>query len=300
MDAETCMNLAGKFLENHGRKLDIRLYEVYFKGGSHEAVLKALAAYQNPDGGFGHALEPDVRMGSSSILATTVAFQLMRPLGVSHHHEIVQRGIGYLLNSFNPKKRGWEIVPPNVDEAPHAPWWKYSGDLQLQWANPRAEIVGYLYEYEAITPAEMREALLTEILAGMGKAETLEMHEVQCFVRLLEAPNLPAHAKNAILEKLVALLPTIVETNPDEWDGYCLRPLGVVSSPTSPLFEHLESAIDRNLQYLIRQQHADGYWSPAWSWAAVDAAAWSQALADLRSSLTLSNLVKLYVFALRP
>lgn len=298
MAKANCIDLAGKFLKEHGRRLDNCLYMYYFEDASMDSVLNALMEYQNLDGGFGRALEPDVRMEASSVLATTIAFQLMRPLGLSsNHEEIVQKGINYFLDTFNHEKGGWEIVPSNVNDAPHAPWWKHNSDIQSQWANPGAEILGYLYEHKAITPSDLCEQLLTNILTRLSDTHSLEMHEVRCFVRLLESPNLPATTVNAIFGKLEAILSDVIELNPDKWDDYCLRPLDVVSSPNSPLFEFLEDAIADNVQYIVEKQHPDGYWSPAWSWEFANAEAWGQALSDLRSSITLNNALKLSAFS---
>jgi len=48
---------ARAFIYRNARSLDIARFQYHFENGSREAVLAALAAYQNGDGGFGHALE---------------------------------------------------------------------------------------------------------------------------------------------------------------------------------------------------------------------------------------------------
>ena len=57
----TIFDRAEKFIYNNARLLERQLFAYHFKGGSREQVLTALRAYQNEDGGFGHALEPDIR-----------------------------------------------------------------------------------------------------------------------------------------------------------------------------------------------------------------------------------------------
>jgi hypothetical protein len=56
---------ASEFMWTHARLLDRRRFELLFGDGSAEAALAALAAYRNPDGGFGSGLEPDLRSGTS-------------------------------------------------------------------------------------------------------------------------------------------------------------------------------------------------------------------------------------------
>ncbi len=50
---------AKNYLYTYGRPLDQRRFEYHFEGGSQAAVLEALTAFQNGDGGFGKALEPE-------------------------------------------------------------------------------------------------------------------------------------------------------------------------------------------------------------------------------------------------
>ena len=67
---------AGTFIFTHGRLLERQLYAYFFQDGTREACLKALLAYQNPDGGFhytspGNGTEP--WGGGSSYASMTAA-----------------------------------------------------------------------------------------------------------------------------------------------------------------------------------------------------------------------------------
>ena len=68
---------AGQFLAASGRVLDQRRFQRLFTGGRAEYVRDAVAAYRNPDGGFGHALEPDGRGPGSQPLATEFALETL-------------------------------------------------------------------------------------------------------------------------------------------------------------------------------------------------------------------------------
>lgn len=56
---------ASNFISTRGRPLEKAQFEFHFNNGSVEDVLLELGKFQNPDGGFGHAVEPDVRMPES-------------------------------------------------------------------------------------------------------------------------------------------------------------------------------------------------------------------------------------------
>ena len=68
---------AALFLKTQARPLERALFELWFEGASSKAVLNALACFQNADGGFGCALEPDMRAPQSSALATGIGLGLL-------------------------------------------------------------------------------------------------------------------------------------------------------------------------------------------------------------------------------
>ena len=55
----TAFEKARTFVYRNARPLDLAIWQYHFENGSKEAVMHALSAYQNPDGGFGHGLEAD-------------------------------------------------------------------------------------------------------------------------------------------------------------------------------------------------------------------------------------------------
>ena len=58
---------AAEFMATRARVLDRRVFQRLFQGGAPEPVRDAVAAYRNDDGGFGHALEPDLRAAAAII-----------------------------------------------------------------------------------------------------------------------------------------------------------------------------------------------------------------------------------------
>ena len=105
MLARSDFDRAASFINVHARPLERTLYEFHFGSASVEDVKRELSTFQNNDGGFGHGPEPDFTQAASSPLATTVAFQILREIGVSADDEIVQGGIEYFVPSFNSQQR---------------------------------------------------------------------------------------------------------------------------------------------------------------------------------------------------
>ncbi|MEE8045500.1 MAG: hypothetical protein V3T49_01535, partial [Dehalococcoidia bacterium] len=116
---------ASEFIAKTARPLERAQFDLHFGSGSIDAVLDELQKFQNDDGGFGHAVEPDVRMPHSSPFISSVAFQVIRELSVPAEHQIVRDGIGYFEHSYDRTIGGWEPIGPQSANYPHARWWEY-------------------------------------------------------------------------------------------------------------------------------------------------------------------------------
>ena len=71
------IDAAAQFLAGSGRVLDRRRFQRLFGHGQAGAVRDAIAAYRNPDGGSGYALEPDGRCPGSQPLAIEFALETL-------------------------------------------------------------------------------------------------------------------------------------------------------------------------------------------------------------------------------
>jgi len=286
---------AKDFVYWHARPLEKAIFSYYFKRESGENVLAELSKFQNQDGGFGNALEPDVRIPDSSVIATTVGLQVLREMGVPQNYYVVKEAIQYLLKTYNAENEGWELVPTDVDKYPHAPWWNYGGVTTS--LNPMAEIVGYFFDYAGLVPEEMRDRLLSKVITQIDeKADSMEMHELLCCVRLAETKALPKDIKSSLVQNLKKIVDRVVAKNSSDWDNYGLKPSMLLNSPDSPFAEMLENEIEANLEYEIEHQNEDGSWSPNWSWDELFPEAWKEAETDWKGFLTVRNLVFLNNF----
>jgi len=292
---------ARSFIFAFARPLEQALYALWFEGGTPEAVLARLARFQNADGGFGHALEPDLRTPESSAIATTIALQILRALNTPDHHPPVRGAIGYLLDTYDQKQQRWPIVTAAAGMAPHAPWWEPDAELSQRFgeflANPRAEIAGYLYEYAALVPAELLDALGRATVDHLEQLPArMEMHDLLCYVRLAETKNLPPDMRTRIMARLRPAVAATVVREAAAWEAYSLPPLAVVSTPDSPFAALFGAELEANLDALVARQGDDGAWSPNWSWADTFPEAWAAAERDWKGVLTLTNLRTLRSF----
>lgn len=292
---------AAAYLRQQARPLEQALFAYTFEDGGRTVVLAALVPYQNDDGGFGRALEPDMRAAASSVVATTIALGILRRVGATEETSGLPAALVYLIDNYDAESGRWPIISPSVEDAPHAPWWDYAesaANFRGFWANPRAAVVGYLWQYRKLVPSPFVEGALRAAATDLlGYAHHMEMHDLLCYIDLVETDGLPGELRQNMTDKLRRAVARSVAMNPAEWGGYNLMPLQVIHSPQSELAPAIDgAALDANLDYLIDTQDADGTWAPNWSWDFVDAAAWAAAEREWRGVLTLRNLETLRAF----
>jgi hypothetical protein len=102
-------NQARQFLKTQARPLDRALFEYRFENASAERVVDELARFQNDDGGFGHALEPDLRTPTSSALATGIGLGLLQESDRAADHPLVQAAVQFLLATFDAQRQVWRL-----------------------------------------------------------------------------------------------------------------------------------------------------------------------------------------------
>ena len=84
-------------------------------------MVAALLGYRNPDGGFGHALEPDLRCPGSQPAATLYALEILHETGRFDSEET--RGARASIASIAAPDGGIPFAVPGFEPYPHSPSW---------------------------------------------------------------------------------------------------------------------------------------------------------------------------------
>jgi hypothetical protein len=142
--SSSILESAETFIWNNARLLERRLFSFLFKGAAGQNVIAALSAYQNEDGGFGNALEPDKRTPSSQPIDQEFALRILDDVGFDA--EIAGKVCDFLM-SIATDEGGVPFVLPSVRNAPRAEWWN-TEDNPPASINPTASIAGLLQKYK--------------------------------------------------------------------------------------------------------------------------------------------------------
>ena len=294
---------ARAYLLNEARPLDHALFRYHFEDGTAVAVWQELAAFQNGDGGFGHALEPDVRTPSSSALATGIALRTLAESGAPAEHPMAQDAVSYLKKTLDRQTLTWRVVPADANDYPHAPWWhdedgSLSATFDAYQVIPRAELVAYLHAFSDLVPEPwLEDVTKAAVLAvdglplGGGGGDDLVYA-----LRLAGAEHLSSKNRQLLRRRLREVAPAAVTRDPARWASYSIPPLKLAPSPDSLVADLFPEVIQENLDYVIDTQTAEGYWEPTWDWGGFYPETWPTARDEWRGELTLHNLLSLHAY----
>jgi hypothetical protein len=112
------------FVHSSARLLERHRLDRLLDGGDPEPVLRALRAYRNPDGGFGHAIEPDMRAPGSQPVGVHTAMEILDEIGVPDD-PMVGPAADWLA-SVARADGGVPFCLPSAAGHPRAPWWQPS------------------------------------------------------------------------------------------------------------------------------------------------------------------------------
>ena len=112
---------AAEFLAGSARVLDRRRFALLFDGGTPAAVLTALDAYRNPDGGYGWGLEPDLRSATSQPAGALHALETLADTGAAGAERALEV-CDWLATATLPDG-GLPFALPMPDPAACAPFW---------------------------------------------------------------------------------------------------------------------------------------------------------------------------------
>jgi hypothetical protein len=272
---------AEQFLAAGARVLDRRRYERLFKDGDAQPVIDAVAAYRTPDGGFGHALEPDGRDPAAQPPAVSLALRTLDEAD-AWDAELVGGACDWLERTA-PEEGGVTFVAPTVSGWPHAPWWVPQDGLRASIAFTGL-IAGTLHARSVEHPWLPR---ATELMWSLiDRLEDPGAYDVRGALAFLQHVPDRDRAEHAV-DQLAPFVRSLVTVDPDA-PGETHGPLDFAPLPDSlarRLFD--EETIESHLTHLANAQRADGAWTFNW-------AAWSPAAEqEWNGSLTVDALVRL-------
>ena len=227
------------------------LFAYLFQDGDLRRLHNSLRCYRNDDGGYGHAMEHDIRCPDSHPLALEFLLSVLAQNdlpagdlldGASAWVEQNQNADGSLRN------------PPAVLDYPHAPWWNEGGQTMPD------SIVGNLIKYDRASDAVKRStaAWISQhvTLDAIRANEWLFMayHAYDYFMNVDDFPEIEAY-RAATIENIVEC----AQKAPERQYYTLFR---FAPTPDSPVARAVpRDLLNRFLDYLAETQKPDGGWT---------------------------------------
>ena len=255
---------AKRFTTTHGRLLDRRRLLLLVGEGDAGAVLAALEAYRNPDGGYGWGLEPDLRAAESQPAGALHAFEVFDDVGPVTSPWVVE--LCDWLDTATLPAGGLPFALPVAEPAGCAPFW-----AQADASAPSLHITA------AVVACALRAA---RHHPGVADHRWLTRAVDHCLAAVADLEK-PGHAIE--LKFVLDLLDTVSDTRPEALhhmerlgaaippDGLLhvdggledesMRPLDFAPRPDRPVRSLFAAeVVDAELDRLEAQQEDDGGW----------------------------------------
>ncbi|AXK33440.1 hypothetical protein DVA86_13025 [Streptomyces armeniacus] len=261
------LTAATAFMTTHARLLDRRRLELLLGRCTPDAVIAALDAYRNPDGGYGWGLEPDLRARGSQPVAALHAFEPLAECGPETYPQA--KAVCDWLESVALPDGGMPFALPmeGPDLAGAAPFWA-AADPAAPSLHMTAVVAGAAHRVGRHDPAVRDHRWLaraTDFCRRAIAALDAPPHaiEFRFVLDLLDTLHGTHDWAGPELERLAAWLPhtgrMAVEGGAE---GESMRPLDFAPLPDRPLRRLIDAeVISAELDRLAAGQQHDGGWA---------------------------------------
>jgi hypothetical protein len=272
---------AERFVLSTARLLDRHRLAVLLHGAPVDPVLDGLRPYRNPDGGFGHALEPDIRAPTSEPSATMHALAVLAEVGALDE-PMVGDAADWVATVAEPDG-GIPFSLPASAAYPRAP---FLGPPAPGGSFFTLALAGRLWE--AGVDGQWLERATSWSWASLGNPADMHAYGVKCALDFLD--RVPDEARAAeVLQRLRphvqpdGSIPVRGGKENERLTALTLSERPVLRSRALFTTEEIEADLDR----LEREQQEDGGWM-------FDFGVWSPGqLAECRGIVTLQALATL-------
>ena len=262
-------NEVRRWMLRNARAVELALWRCHFEHGDAKDVADALLAYQNEDGGFGNALEPDCWNPGSTPVATWTAVKYMLAVGFDDMAHPAYQGVWrYLASGKDREDYGWRFSVPENDGWPRAPWWSYGEqNNQDNYANVTVGLTAFILRYGkdealqavAVKYANQLVALLEDkICAG----DVLEGYDFLLEAMQEGGMNVSAETWSTLRKRQNDAIGRDVS----QWKNYVPRPSRFIHGVNSPLYKGNEAIVQAEVDYLKSIRQNGGVWPITWTW----------------------------------
>lgn len=177
---------AEEFIRKNARPLEAALFNFFYDNGRRADVIRELLKYQNDDGGFGNALEPDNWNKNSNPITTNDAVMTLFRIGaIDEKSKLTDSIVRYLSShdSFDEKKKRWLFSVDSNKDFPHAVWWEKQGD-GIRAFNPTVALAAFMSCFGEDKQVYMQ--MVMEAFNGLAEQNEMIADDLKCYLLAYE------------------------------------------------------------------------------------------------------------------
>ncbi|MDF2820618.1 MAG: hypothetical protein K0R15_1059 [Clostridiales bacterium] len=264
------LNQISNWIHKNARELELSIWKYHYESGSKNDVVNALSYYQNEDGGFGNAVEPDNWNTNSIPYATLFAINILQDIKFFDMQHSIYLGIKKCLDheSFYPD--GWAFTIPSNKDFPHANYYNYNEDYNKTESTGIilgfcSFIIEYYKESKIYSSViELIHSLVDKIysdnLGDMGPTGYITL------IKTMKKINIEGYDYDKLELRLKELVNNSIQRNSKQWPFYGYRPSEYVKSKDSIFYDDNKDIVEEELNFLFDTLPNDDVWPITWSW----------------------------------
>ncbi len=273
------IKIISNWVYRKSRPIDLARYKYHFENGDKEKVIEILKHYQNSDGGFAHALEPDCWNPNSSPIQTWYATEIIREInGLPKNHKIIKGILKYLSSKKSFKNGFWFGTIDTNNQYPHAPWWTYNKDSEnKQSYNPTINLAGFVIAYAKKNSeiykisANIVKDGIQDLLTNEFYKDFNEMHIIlnflRCYEYCKEVNTDQLFEKEELQAKLKKMIDDSLTRDISRWKTeYTCTPTQYNLSPNSEFYKDNEEICKHEIEFILENFDENNMWKVNWSW----------------------------------
>ncbi|BCJ95821.1 hypothetical protein acsn021_33900 [Anaerocolumna cellulosilytica] len=273
MISKNSYNMIKTWVHKNARDIELSLWRYYFEKGGKEDIIAALSFYQNGDGGFGNALEPDNWNPNSTPYTTLYAISILNDIEFMDLNHPIYKGImKYLHSEKDLKEYGWRFCVPSNDGFPHAPWWNFNEEANLTesigvtaqlsiFVLNHADRSSMLYQKTAVLVKNLMHNLLScNSFGEMGIGGYVQL------IDALKKLKFDEYDYTSLELRLKDLVKNSIENDVSKWQYYGVRPSKFITNPQSIFYNENKDVVEKEIKYLIETLPTNDVWGITWTW----------------------------------
>jgi len=264
------INQISNWIHKNARELEITIWNYHFENGSKNDVVDTLLYYQNEDGGFGNAVDPDNWNINSLPYATLYAINILKDIEYFDMNHPIYLGIKKYLNNEILSPNGWTFTIPSNKDYPHASFYNFDDDYN------KTESTGIILGFCSFIIECDRDSNLYQTVIGfindlMDKLSSDNLGDMgpTGYIALIESMkriNLEGYDYDKLELRLQELINNSIQRNPKQWKFYGYRPSDYIKSKDSIFYQGNKDIVEVELDFLFDTLPNNDVWPISWSW----------------------------------